>query len=152
MDNISLQELERRKRYLKRYRKNRALIDRLSDKLAALNDRIYGLRSPVISDMPRGGKRVEVSDLIADREELERRIDRLESKGKEIKSEILEQIDGLADPRYAEVLESFFVDCKDFYEIAEEMDYTERHIIRLYSEGILALNGCQDPDGNISVN
>lgn len=152
MDNVSLQELERRKRYLKRYRKNRALIDRLKDKVEALNGRIYTLRSPVISDMPRGGKRVEVSDLIADREELERRIDRLESKGKEIKSEILDQIDGLDDPRYAEVLESFFIDCKDFYEIAEEMDYTERHIIRLYSEGILALNGCQDPDGNISVN
>ena len=152
MDNLKLQELECRKRYLKRYRKNRALIDRLSDKVAALDDRIYGLRSPVISDMPRGGKRVEVSDLIADREELERRIDRLECKGKEIKSEILDQIDGLDDPRYAEVLESFFIDCKDFYQIAEEMDYTERHIIRLYSEGILALNGCQDPDGNISVN
>lgn len=152
MGNITLQELERRKRYLKRYRKNRALIDRLKDKVEALNGRIYNLRSPVISDMPRGGKGVEVSDLIADREELGRRIEKLERKGKEIKSEILEHIDDLDDPRYAEVLESFFIDCKDFWQIAEEMDYTERHIIRLYSEGILALNICQDPDGNISVN
>ena len=143
MDNLTLQELERRKRYLKRYRKNRALIDRLSVKVEALNDRIYGLKSPTISDMPKGSGRVEISDLIADREELAQRIDRLECKGKQIKEEILASIDGLDDPRYAEVLESFFIDCKDFYQIAEEMDYTERHIIRLYSEAILAIK-CQE--------
>lgn len=139
MDNETLLELEKTKRYMKRYRRNAALIVRLKIKLETLNQRIYSLRSPKLSDMPRGGEPVTVADLVADKTELEERINKLTIKGRSIKSEILEEIDNLDDTRYAEILEEFFIDCKDFDIIAEEMGYTKRHVIRLYSEGLVAL-------------
>lgn len=140
MDNETLQELERKKRYLKRYRRNTVLIDRLKTKLELIDQRIYSLKSPSLSGMPRGGDPVTLADLVADKTDLERRIQRLKDKGQTSKTEILDMIDNLEDPRYAEILESFFIDCKDFEQIAEETGYTERHVIRLYSEGILAMS------------
>lgn len=139
MDNETLLELDKTKRYMKRYRRNAALITRLKIKLETLNERIYSLRSPKLSDMPRGGDPVTIADLVADKAELEERIKRLSGKGYSLKSEITALIDDLDDVRYAEILEAFFIDCKDFDTIAEEMGYTKRHVIRLYSEGLAAL-------------
>lgn len=140
MDTVTRLESERKKRYLKRYRRNCSLIDRLTHRLEALDQRIQGLKSPALSGMPRGGERVTIEDLIADKVDLERRIERLKDKGGVMRCELLDLIDELEDPRYAEVLESFLVDGFTFREIAEDMGYTERHIIRLYSEGVSAIS------------
>ena len=133
-------ELDRRKRILKRYKRNAAMIDRLSEKLEELNNRIYSLRSPGLSDMPRSGEPIRVEDLIADKLILEQRIERLNVKGQALRSELLDLIDNLDDPRYAEILERFFIDREDFDTIANETGYTVRHVIRLYSEGILSMS------------
>lgn len=141
MDEVTVREIERKKKYLKRYKRNVAQIIRLKSKLSILNDRIYSLKSPTLSDMPRGGDPVTIADLISDKQDLEARIERLKVRGRKLKSEILDCIDGLdMDPKYAEVLESFFIDCKDFDQIADEMVFTERHVIRLYSDGIKAIS------------
>ncbi len=140
MDLETVRMIEREKRFLKRYKKNIIMINRLRDKLSALNDRIYSVRSPNLSGMPRGGDPVEVADLISDKRELEDRIKRLTDKGRFLRSEILDHIDRLTDPRYADILESFFIDCKDFDTIADETGFSERHVIRLYSEGIYHLS------------
>ena len=136
MDDSQLKDLERKKRYLKRYKKNLALIERLENKLADLNERIYKIKSPSFSAMPKGSNPVDLSDLISDKDELEARIKRLRKKGKTLKAETLEIIDELDDVRYAEILESFFIDCKSFEEISEDMGYTTRWIIKVYSEAI----------------
>lgn len=137
MADIDIQdETELKKRYLKRYRKNRALIDRLNEKINILDERLTSISSPRFSDMPRGGTPVTKEELIAEKVELYDRIERLNAKGKIIKREILEKIDELEDPRYAEILESFCIRCMDFTDIAEDNNYTIRHIIRLYSEAI----------------
>lgn len=133
-------ELDRRKRILKRYKRNAAMIDRLAEKLEELNNKIYSLNSPSLSDMPRGGEPVQVEDLIADKLILEQRIERLKVKGQALRSELMDLIDNLDDPRYAEILERFFIDREDFETIANETGYTVRHVIRLYSEGILSMS------------
>lgn len=138
MDRDTILELERRKKWLKRYRKNKAKINRLEEKLFILDERLYSTRSPKLSDMPRGGTPVEKEDLISEKQEIQDRINRLNKKGREIKNEIIEKIDDLEEVKQAEILEAFFIDCKSFEEIAEENGYTERHIIRTYSEAILA--------------
>lgn len=141
MTDLEIQEIESKKRYLKRYRKNRALISRLKLKIKNLDDRIRGIRSPGFSDMPRGGTPITKEDLTAEKVDIERRIQRLEAKGKIIKEEIVDIIDELEDPRYAEILESFLVDCKDFGDIAEDNGYSTRHIERLYGEAIKVVVG-----------
>lgn len=138
--DIDIQELERKKRYLKRYKKNLALVSRLESKITDLDNKICNLRSPVLSDMPKGGTPLSKEDLLSDKLELEDRVERLKKKGAVYKAEILNIIDELDDTRYAEILESFFIDGKSFEDIAEDNGYTIRHIIRLYSEAIISVS------------
>lgn len=136
MSDVFYQEIERKKRSLKRYRKNLACISRLEEKLATLNDRLESVRASNLSGMPRGGVPVTTVDLIADKDDLERRIAKLKGKSRDLKSAVYEEIDSLEDPRYCEVLESHFIDGLTLEDIAEEMGYTERHIYTLYKEAI----------------
>ena len=139
MEDLEIQEIEKKKRSLKRYKKNNACIDRLEEKLLLLNERIKSVKSPNYSGMPRGGTPVTIEELLSDKIELEERIERLKGKSKNLKRKILEEIDTLEDPRYCEVLESFFIDNKTLETIAEDEGYTIRHVYRLYSEAIKVL-------------
>ncbi len=136
MENLEIQEIERKKKFMKRYKKNKALIERLENKLALLEDRITSAKSPNYSGMPRGGTPVTTAELISDKIELEERIRRLKDKGETLRSEVLAEIDRLDDVRYAIVLEGFFINGYSFEDIADNEGYTLRHVFRLYSEAI----------------
>jgi DNA-directed RNA polymerase specialized sigma subunit len=131
--------IEKKKKFLKRYKKNLACIDRLKVKLQVTDEKIKRVKSPNYSGMPKGGLPVTIEDLLSDKLDLENRINRLKAKKSDLKNKVLEEIDTLEDDRYIEVLESFFIDCKSFEDIAEDMGYQERHVIRLYSQGIREL-------------
>ena len=92
-----------------------------------------------MSGMPRGGVPVTESDMIADKMDLENRIKRLKVKSKNLKSEILEEIDSLDDPRHVAVLEGFFIDCLSMEDIAENEGYTVRHVYSLYHDAVRSL-------------
>ena len=139
MEDREIQEIEKKKRYLKRYKKNLACIVRLEEKLTLLDERIKTVKSPSYSGMPRGGTPVTTDELIADKLELEERIERLQLKKRGLKNEILTEIDSLEDPRYCEILEAFFIDGLTLEEIAESEGYTVRHVYRLYSEAVTQL-------------
>ena len=139
MDDIEFQEIAKMKRYLKRYKKNIACISRLELKLTLLDEKIKSVKSPSLSGMPRGGVPVTIEDMLSDKLDLEERIKRLKSKSKRFKAEILEEIDSLDDPRYCEILESFFIDCLSLEDIADNEGYTVRHTYRLYSEAVRTL-------------
>ncbi len=139
MENETIQEIENKKRSLKRYRKNVACIGRLEEKLNLLEQRITSVKSPNYSGMPRGGQPVTIEELLSDKVDLEKRIKRLKNKSKNLKDEILEEIDSLEDPRHAEVLEAFFIDCKSIDDIAEDMGYSSRWVYDLYLEAVSEL-------------
>lgn len=136
MDSIQIQEVKKKKRYLKRYRSNKACIDRLEEKLTLLDERIKSVKSPNYSGMPRGGQPVTIEELISDKLDLEKRISRLKEKNRNVKRQILEEIDSLEDLRYCELLEAFFIDGMSIDEIAEEMGYSTRWCYDLYSEAV----------------
>lgn len=130
------QLIRKTKRWLKRYRRNVDCIERLKNKLEQLEDRLTSIKTPNLSGMPRGGVPVSVEELLSDKIDLERRIGRLEKKGRNYKTEILDEIDTLDDPRYCEVLESYLIECIPLDDIAENEGYSIRHIYRLYSEAV----------------
>lgn len=137
MDDQTVQEIEtRKKRSLKRYRKNLACIRRLEEKLNILDERITAVKSPNLSGMPRGGVPVTIDDLLSDKIDLEKRIEKLKAKSRDLKAAVYEEIDSIEDPRYCEVLEAHFIDGLTFESIADEMGYTERHVYNLYKEAI----------------
>jgi predicted DNA-binding protein YlxM (UPF0122 family) len=136
MENQDIQEIKKKKRSLKRYRNNLACIGRLEEKLTLLDERIKSVRSPNYSGMPRGGTPVTIEELLSDKVDLEKRIDKLKVKNKKVKDQILEEIDSLEDPRYCEILEAYFIDCMSMEDIAEEMGYSTRWAYDLYSEAV----------------
>jgi hypothetical protein len=139
-NTITLDENEAKKRYLKRYRKNRALINRLKNKVIDYEERLSSIRASTVSDMPRGGVPTPREDIISDKLETEARIRRLEEKGKIIRAEIIDKLDELDNVNYVSVLEAFCIECKDFNEIADSIGYSERHVIAIYTKAIEAVN------------
>lgn len=140
MINNEVQDIAYKKRYLRRYRNNVRCVSRLENKLYQLTQRIESVRTASLSGMPRGGVSVTIDELISDKIELEERIKRQRHKNKRIRSEILDVIDTLDDPRYCEVLEAYFIECLSISEIAEREMYTDRHVYRLYDDAIAMLS------------
>ena len=136
MENQFSQEIKNKKHALKKYKVNCACVSRLEEKLTLLDERIKSIKSPNYSGMPRGGTPVTIADLLSDKVDLEKRIQRLKDKGKRLKDSIIEEIDSLEDPKQAEVLELFLIDCMTIEEIAEDMGYTDRYIYDLYRDAI----------------
>lgn len=131
---------EKKKKYMKRYKKNMAMINRLEDKLFILETRLTSVASPRYSDEPKGTPSKTREDLILDKIELEDRINRLVKKGRTLRHETEELIDTLDDPLQAEILEAFFIECVSLDDIAERLGYTIRHVARLYGVGIANLD------------
>ena len=74
MENSDIERVEKKKRSLKRYKKNLSCIERLEAKLETLDTRMTSVRSPKLSDIPRGGQPVTTEDMILEKIELEERI------------------------------------------------------------------------------
>ena len=144
MENQFSQEIKNKKHSLKKYKVNLACVSRLEEKLILLDERIKSIKSPNYSGMPRGGTPVTIEELLSDKVDLEKRIQRLKDKGKRLKDSIIEEIDSLEDPKQAEVLELFLIDCMTIEEIAEDMGYTDRYIYDLYRDAIneLVFSNC----------
>ncbi|MEE3428408.1 MAG: hypothetical protein VZQ55_05525 [Ruminococcus sp.] len=138
-NQVTEDEIEKKKRSLKRYKKNQLKINRLVNKLNDLIDRIESVKSPNLSGMPRGGTPTTLDELMANKIEYEERIKSLKRKGKELRKEILAEIDLLDDVRYCEILEAFFIDLQTLEDIAANNNYSKRQVDRLYSKGIIAL-------------
>ena len=128
--------IENKKKWLYRYRNNSEKISRLRDKLFTLEARITSLKSPNYSGMPRGSTPITISDLLSDKEELKKRIERLEETGRKYRREILEAIDTLEDSKHAEVLERWFILGSSADQIGEDIGYSTRYIFVLYSDAL----------------
>lgn len=132
-------DVERKKRFLKRYRKNQSCIEQLRERIKDLDDRIKTVRSPNYSGMPRGGTPVTSVDLLAEKDELERRLKNRLEKSDNYKREIHDEIDTLDDPTQVDILEKYFIDCMEFEDIADELGYNMRHVTRLYARAIYTM-------------
>lgn len=139
MENEEFQTFKTNRRFLKRYRKSLAKIDRLKDRLFDINEKINKIKSPNFSGMPKGGTPPSLAEMISDKIELEERIQRQIEKSREIRREVLEKIDDLEDELQAEVLEAFFIQSSELSEIADQLGYSERYIASIYSAGIKAV-------------
>ena len=81
MEDQTVRNMEKRKkRFLKRYRKNVDCIERLERKKVDLESRIGSVKSPSLSGMPRGGTPVTQTDLVSEKIDLEKRIEKLKKK------------------------------------------------------------------------
>lgn len=68
------------------------------------------------------------------------RLDALLSKAADERVKIYECIDQLDDIRYIKILEYFFIYDMSISDISLEMNYSERHINRLYKDAVMSID------------
>ena len=123
-------------KYLNGYRWAMENIKMLTERLATLNSKLYGLESPVITDMPKGGLGLETVDLLSDKLNIEQELlERLEY-GLDMKSEVIGVIRTVRDPKLRMILEMKYLDLMSISEIAGKLGYSSNHISRLHNEAI----------------
>ena len=114
--------------YLKSYRWIEAEIMSDEERLARLDARLYTPGAVRISDMPRGGKPVTMESLVAEKIELQERINEKCIR----RSEILRSIERMSAERDRLILKLRFVDNLTHDEIAERVGYSPRQARRYY--------------------
>ena len=129
-------EKERKKKYLKRYKKNRACVNRLYDKLEFVTSKLDRISAPSLSNMPRGGITKSKSDLSNEKIDLERRIAKLEKTGAKLKEETYDLIDQILDPNLVEVMELLFIQCYEMDDVKELLALSSRQLNRKYAKAL----------------
>lgn len=113
-------------------------INRMIREKEALQSILYSVGGVSDEERVQGGSignRTE--NLIAKIDEKERKISGEIDRLVGLKHEITGKIYDLEDESYSDVLFKRYINLEDWGEIAEEMGYTIRHILRLHGEALL---------------
>lgn len=128
-------------------------IDKRIDAKLAERDRLYdrvdALRSPRLSDMPRGGQH-DWTDAVHDLVELTRDIDGEIRELCRVKREVIEAIDSVEDLRLRRVLELRYRSYMTWEQIAQEMGYELRWVYELHGRALLQIRPAMNRGGSES--
>lgn len=136
-ENNVKNENNRKKEYLRGYRSSRRRINRIDDEIIELKELAASVKAIDYSGMPHGsGNQKDLSDELA-------RIDSLVEKlGIEKESciesyvSIEKQIKQIKNEDENDVLFYRYVKGEEWWEIADHMKYTERHIHRIHGKAL----------------
>jgi len=124
------------KNILIQYRKINTMIRHLESKLDEKESSLMGCKSGKLTGMPRGGAPVTIADALADKVDLERRIEKLRIVAIQKKEIVQSYIDTVLSPRHNDFLTMYYIKCMSVEDIAKTMPCSVRHAWRLYREGI----------------
>ena len=124
------------KDYLKDIRKLDLEIQTLQEQISLLRKNAEGLRAMELSDMPKGGKGKDLSDYVAEIADLQmvcvQHVSELIMK----KQEAIERIMSIDGSELSNVLLLRYIQCKEWDEIADKLQYNLRTIFRLHGEAL----------------
>lgn len=124
------------KDYLKDIRKLDLEIQTLQEQISLLRKNAEGLRAMELSDMPKGGKGKDMSDYVAEIADLQmvcvQHVSELIMK----KQDAIERIMSIDGSELRNVLLLRYIQCKEWDEIADKLQYNLRTIFRLHGEAL----------------
>jgi hypothetical protein len=132
-------EKERKKKYLKRYEKNRACVSRLESKLELIESKLNSIKSTNYSDLPKGGLHKGMDDWVAEKIDLKKRIDKLNKRGDTLREETYDIIDTIMEPKLVEIMEYLFIKCYEMEDVADMLGLSKRQVLRRYRDAIDAI-------------
>lgn len=118
------------------YKKVKWMIEDLEGQICDIDKRMVRVKSGKIDGMPRGGTPNTYADLIADKDDLERRKKKFEIIANQKKDIVQSYIDTVLSVRHNRLLTLYYVKCKSMSEVAMMEHYTERHAYRVYNEAL----------------
>lgn len=127
---------QNKKAYLMKYRLLAKKAERTARKLDQAEFELIAIKSPSFNGLPKTTARITLDDKIARKERLENQFKREIKQASKKRSEIYKLIDGLDNPKQAEVLDQYFIQQKTIEAIAKDMHYSTSYIIKLYRQGV----------------
>lgn len=133
-------ENEQKIRYLSRYRRLNARIDRLLEEKSRWWERAFKI-TPTLSQAPGGGGSGSPIERPMDKvDELERKITQAIDELADIRAEIEDVLGQLEDDTLRELMEYRYIDGLTWEQVAEKMHYSWRHTCRLHGEALAKIN------------
>ena len=126
------QERNAKIKYLESYKWLNAEIEDDEERLARLDARLYDAPIKKISDMPRGGQPVTIDSLVAQKIELQ---DKINAKCAR-RNKILNQIESMPDDRDRRILKLEFIDDLTHEQVAERINYSVAQTRRYYEAAL----------------
>lgn len=128
---------EETKRYLGQIRHLDNIIDNRIKERSRLRERITSISTEIKGErVQTSGTKDRVGDAVAKLVDLEREIDELVDKLIDKRRVITEQLEGLSDPDYYQILYLRYVERKSFCEISSAIDRPERTVKRFHDRGM----------------
>ena len=141
---MELTETEKKKQYLRGYRISIRRLKRLQAELTEVRSMKLGV-SVNYDGMPHGSNGTgDLSGYAADLDKLERGIQAERYRRIKNYKSIKKCIDGLEDDRESDVLFYRYIKGFEWYQVAEVMGFSERHITRLHGKALAHLNVPKD--------
>ena len=123
-------------RFLKSYKWLLIEIASSEDKVEDERDRLYDVRVPMLSDMPRGGRPVTMDERVVRVVSREEEIAKQKTEAERIKLVIEQSIGAMANPRDRTILKMKYIQGYTFEEIAERIHYSVNHTKILHNEAV----------------
>ncbi len=128
-------ENERKKEYLKGYRRHVRRINRIETEL----EELHAMSAPMSASndgMPHGSGQSDLSGYAAELDKLERSLREEKDKRVEVYKDIDERIKKLERENEKDVLFYRYIAGLAWWEIAEKMNYTERWILKIHGKAL----------------
>ena len=129
-----MNEMDEKKAKLNQYRKLKNMADWLDKQAKELEDRASSIGTKKMSDMPRGGSRATMEELLLEMADTEARRDQFEEKARVAKMEVQRYIDTVSSPQHNALLRGLYIDRMSVEEIAYKQGYSTRQEWRIYKE------------------
>ncbi len=136
-------ENERKKEYLKGYRRHVRRINRIETELEELHA-MSAPKSASNDGMPHGSGQSDLSGYAAELDKLERSLREEKDKRVEAYKDIDERIKKLERENEKDVLFYRYIAGLAWWEIAEKMSFSERHVTRLHGRALAHLEISKD--------
>ena len=125
------------KTILVQYKKYKWMIDDLNRQIADISDRATCIKSTSnLSGMPRGGNAYTYADMIADKDDLERRKKKFEKIASQKREIVQAYIDTVLSVRHNRFLTMYYIKCLTVSEISDLENYTERRGFQIFREAL----------------
>lgn len=112
------------------------MVNHLEKKLQVVDEQMYKVKGGSISEMPKSGQPFGIDAVIAEKDELERRINKFLEQARQQRKEVQNLIDTVISPKHNDFLTMYFIRLMSVEEISNKLKYNNRHAWRVFRESI----------------
>lgn len=127
---------EEKKEYLNGYKKSCNKLKSLEEQLQSLTEVSRSAKAQSISDMPKGNKQTDLSDIMVKEEVLFTKIIRLKGECQCLRLDIENGIADMTDGIESMILHKRYIEFKEWEEICVDINYSWKHTHRKHSNAL----------------